>query len=102
LEVPKHKLMPSLPAMTHLEKDIKQLNGKVCDFDNSADYIDELFDGSAENEQSMLNVDLLLGTQQWRKGKLADFKNLESNIMDMEDESDDRLRLEYLFARKVF
>jgi hypothetical protein len=46
LEVPKYKLMPSLPAMTHLEKDIKQLNGKVCDFDNSADYIDELFDGS--------------------------------------------------------
>ena len=77
LEVPKHKLMPSLPAMTHLEKDIKQLNGKVCEFDNSADYIDTMFDRTAEpdgSENYEANLDMLLGTQQWRKGKLADLE----------------------------
>lgn len=51
LEVPKHKLMPSLPAMTHLEKDIKQLSGKVSEFDNSADYIDVMFDHAAEKDE---------------------------------------------------
>jgi hypothetical protein len=66
LELPKHKLMPSLPAMTHLEKDIKQLNGKVCEFDNSADYIDVMFDRTAVSDLTQNyneNLDMLLGTQ---------------------------------------
>jgi hypothetical protein len=62
--------------MTHLEKDIKQLNGKVCDFDNSADYVDAVFDKSQDFEPTLDNLDLLLGTQQWRRGKLVDFKGL--------------------------
>jgi hypothetical protein len=53
--------MPSLPAMTHLEKDIKQLNGKVCDFDNSADYLDDVFDGTS-TASALVNLDMLLGT----------------------------------------
>ena len=68
--------MPSLPAMVHLEKEIKQLNGKVSDFDNSADYIDDLFDGSGVGKKELVNLDLLLGTQAWRKGKLANVKEL--------------------------
>lgn len=93
--------MPSLPAMVHLEKDIKQLNGKVCDFDNSADYLDEVFDGSSDSGE-LINLDLLLGTQGWRKGKMATFNKLEAMINDLEPDSEDRLRLEYLYARKVY
>ena len=32
LQVPKHKHMPSLPAMVYLEKEIKQLNGEIDEF----------------------------------------------------------------------
>jgi len=59
--------MPSLPAMVHLEKEIRQLNEKVYDFDNSADYIDEVFDGTSK-DGDLVNLDLLLGSQSWRKG----------------------------------
>ena len=47
LQVPKAKLMPSLPAMTYLEKEIKQINGEVDEFQHSSEYIDALFDQSS-------------------------------------------------------
>jgi len=71
--------MPSLPAMIHLEKEVKQLNGKVNEFTNSDDYINGLFDNfdttsKAEKDKNIneRNLDVLLGTQAWRKGVTGD------------------------------
>ncbi len=37
--------MPSLPAMTYLEKEIKQMNAEIDEFEFSANYIDPFFNG---------------------------------------------------------
>lgn len=62
LQVSKHKLMPSLPAMTYLEKEIKQLDGSIDEFIHSADYIDSLFDVNSDEEVDFEKLDVLLGT----------------------------------------
>jgi len=54
--------MPSLPAMAHLEKEIKTLNDKVCEFDYSAEYLDDMFDGSGSASTEHTKLDLLLAT----------------------------------------
>ena len=48
LEVPKHKLMPSLPTMVYLEKEVKQMNGEIDEFQYSNEYLDASFDVSDE------------------------------------------------------
>jgi len=58
--------MPSLPSMVYLEKEIKQMNGEIDEFEYSDEYIDFLFDkresrdGKALDEQ-LMNIDCLLG-----------------------------------------
>jgi hypothetical protein len=44
---------------------------------------------------------LLLSTQGWRRGIFANFKGLEERIMGLDKDSEERLRLEYLYARAV-
>jgi hypothetical protein len=39
--------MPSVPSMVYLEKEIKQLNGEIDEFEYSNEYIDPLFDMSS-------------------------------------------------------
>jgi len=50
LEVPKHKLTPSLPSMVYLEKEVKQMNGEIDEFQYSSEYIDPFFDVSQDGE----------------------------------------------------
>lgn len=79
LEVDKHKMMPSLPAMVYLEKEIQTINGKIDEFYYSDEYIDNFFNKNFENSGDKdydRNVDLLLGMQNWRKGLLNDIDKL--------------------------
>jgi len=95
--------MPSLPAMVYLEKEVMTIDDSIDQFLYSQDYIDALFDPTtpateAEGDAE-LNIDLLLAMQNWRKGKLDNYDQLDWEIWDLEWGSKERLRLEYLKAR---
>jgi len=58
--------MPSLPSMVYLEKEIKQMNGELDEFNYSGEYIDSLFDKSDGHSESLeqesnMKIDCLLG-----------------------------------------
>jgi hypothetical protein len=68
IKVPEHQHMPSLPSMIYLEKEIRQLNGHIDEFDNSKEFIDVFYKDSSSvfnqvdlEKSAALNIDLLLG-----------------------------------------
>jgi hypothetical protein len=45
--------MPSLPTMVYLEKEIRQMNGEIDEFQYSSEYIDSIFDKSNGQNEPM-------------------------------------------------
>ena len=103
LKVPKFKQAPSVPAMIYLEKEVKQQDGAVNEFQHAQEYLDSTFDPTVQFKQASdedLNLDLLLAVQDWRRWKFDDRGQLETEINNLKDLSADRLRLEYLRGQK--
>ena len=93
--------------MVYLEKEVMQMNGEVDEFQYSNEYIDSFFDVSQQGSKGKFtdgqledNLDMLMGVQEWRKGKLGDVAQLEKEINELKADSKKRLRLEYLLGRK--
>lgn len=97
LKLPKYKQMPSLPAMVYLEKEIKQ--EQIDEFRYSDQYVDQFFDvtqNSKDTKAQDVNLNLLLGIQNWRRYKLDNVNALDDEILSLEEGGDERLLLEYL------
>jgi hypothetical protein len=48
--------------MTYLEKEIKQIDGSIDEFNHSGEYIDSLFDVNTDEVENLEKLDVLLGT----------------------------------------
>ena len=68
--------MPNLESMVYLEKEVMHQNEEVDEFLYSDEYL-----------YNKTNLDLLLGTQGWRKNLLDDMDSLNSLINKLGDES---------------
>ena len=75
--------------MVYLEKEVMHQNEEVDEFYYSDEYL-----------YNQTNLDLLLGTQAWRKNLLDDMDSLNSMINTLGDESKQQLRFEYLQGKK--
>ena len=83
--------------MVYLEKEIKQ--EQIDEFRYSDQYVDQFFDvtqNSKDTTAQDVNLNLLLGIQDWRRYKLDDVEALGDEILGLEEGSDKRLLLEYL------
>jgi hypothetical protein len=104
LQVPKHKHMPSLPSMVFLEKEIKQMNGEIDEFEYSDEFVDALFDKSqdASYKDFHYKLDCLLAQQSWRKGLISeDMEVLKHKIYEMDEDSEDKDLFKYLLGQKL-
>ena len=83
------------------------MNGEIDAFEYSSEYIDAFFDVSEEADRPFsddeldVNLDLLMGIQDWRKGSLDDIEELKDRIWVLEEGSNQRLRLEYLLGQRA-
>ena len=83
------------------------MNGEIDAFEYSSEYIDAFFDVSEEvdrpfsDDELDVNLDLLMGIQDWRKGSLDDIEELKDRIRALEDGSNERLRLQYLLGQST-
>ena len=92
LKVENHKYQPTLMDMVFLEKEVKHLNTTIDEFWYSNEYLDFV----TESKGNDSNLDMLLGTQGWRRNLLDDMPVLESIINGLEKGSKERLIREYL------
>ena len=55
LSIPPDKLMPSLPSMIYLEKEIKNLNGELDEFPWSAEFLDAYNDADLNESAKVVD-----------------------------------------------
>ena len=87
--------------MVYLEKEIKTLNDEIDEFLYSSEYIDYIFSPnfvSTDGQDYDLNVDLLLGSQGWRKGLLDDVNRLQDRLWGSGLDEKQKLRYKYLLG----
>lgn len=101
LKIPKYKQAPSVPTMIYLEKELKQPDGQVNEFQYSDEYIDSLFNPlpTEDKYENADNLDILLAIQSWRRLLLDDRRSLEGLMNNMPD-GNDKLALMYLNSKK--
>jgi hypothetical protein len=85
--------------MVYLEKEVRELNGEIDEFLYSHEYIDSY--GQGIDEEVDMRIELLLGVQDWRRGWFSDVNKFKKKILDMDNDDHEKLRLEYLYGRKV-
>jgi len=76
----------------------------------SDEYVDFIFEtenseGFLERKSAdyyLLYTDLMLGMQEWRKNLLDDANRVEKLSRDLDEDSKERLHLEYLLGRKIY
>jgi len=110
LKVPKYKHQPTLPSMVYLEKEALDQNQNIQEFLYSDDYVDFMFEtadsqGFLERKSAdyyLLYTDLMLGMQEWRRNLLDDVYKVEDLARNLDEDSEERLHLEYLLGRKIW
>lgn len=78
------------------------MNGEVDEFQFASEYVDAFFDTNQDEDQiteQNLNLDYLLATQGWRKGRLDDIEDMEEQCRALDKDTKERLLLEYLLGR---